>query len=170
MGLREEACANMAGGPCEDLCLCPGTLVEGDGAWETKRLTDRKEVCAPHWPPTARSPLRFWDRAFLGVGLSFKSNILLSVLFNKTIVDKAVLCLQNGCVIKVKIHVCTHVVDAALLGMWKLKVTLWESALSFHHVGPRDQTQQVPLDDKCHYLPSHLSSPRFRLLVRYIAS
>lgn len=95
----------------------------------------------------------------MGVGLPFKSNILLSLLFNKTIIDKAVLCLQNGCVIKVKMCVCTHVVNAAPLVMWKLKVTLWGSALSFYHVGPRDHTQQVPLDDKCRHLLSHPSSP-----------
>lgn len=59
-------------------------------------------------------------------------------------------CVQCMCVCA-RAHACVQ--------FWRLEDNLPEPVLSFHHVGPRHQTQVIGLGSRHLYLPSHLDSP-----------
>lgn len=72
------------------------------------------------------------------------------------IVLSAFTCLFYRCV-----H--THMHTCAITHMWRLKDNFQKLVLSFHRVGPGDQTH-VSLGGKHLYSLSHLTSPKERLL------
>lgn len=63
------------------------------------------------------------------------------------------LCLALLCfaVVFIFAGVCAH--------EWKSETNLWESALSFHYMSPRDQTQVVRTGNKLLYLMLYLRGP-----------
>lgn len=60
-------------------------------------------------------------------------------------------------------HACVYMPWS--MYVWKSEESLWELVLSFHHVGPRDGTHVIRLNNKFLYLLSHLSSPRVAFLI-----
>lgn len=54
--------------------------------------------------------------------------------------------------------VCTSMRARSVVHMWEPVDSLWESVFSFCHLGSRDQTQAVRLENRLCYLLSHFAS------------
>jgi hypothetical protein len=137
-GVREEASAGVVGGPCEDLThgSFSALVLWQRGKGNQGAYLQERSMPTPTDPTARLTPFRVelsWERAFLSVKSYCHCYSIKQCFVSRMGVSSRLKCLsvyayrqlQPCWAVEVKSH---------------LVVGVWGSALSFHHVGPRDHT------------------------------